>query len=82
MKTKIDSHARAFPTRAAEFIIACLLAFNPFTDTPIECPQGNTPAQCTALKANWQKGPDFGKPTSANSYQAARTYAVSFGARF
>ena len=59
-----------------------LLAFNPFTDTPIECPQGATAATCTGLKANWQKGPQFGQPTSADSYQAARTYSVSFGARF
>jgi hypothetical protein len=59
-----------------------LIAFNPFTDTPVECPQGNTAAQCTALKANWQKGSAFGTPTSVNSYQTARTYAFTLGARF
>jgi outer membrane receptor protein involved in Fe transport len=59
-----------------------LLAFNPFTDTPIECPQGAAASVCSGMKANWQKGPDFGKPTSVNSYQAARTYAFTFGARF
>lgn len=65
-----------------------LSAFNPFTTAPIECPQGSTAAQCTALGANWMKGPNFGKPlsdttyTTQGSYQLPRTYLVSFGARF
>jgi hypothetical protein len=66
-----------------------LSAFNPFTTAaPIECPQGQTAAQCTALGANWQKDVNFGKPntpttfTSAGSYQLPRTYLFSLGARF
>jgi len=65
-----------------------LRAFNPFTDTPVECPQGNTAAQCTALGANWQRGPNFGKPLTATTFSSQgsftlpRTYLVSFGARF
>ena len=66
-----------------------LLPFNPFTDTPKECPQGNTAAECTALGANWQKGANFGKPitptTATNALgdlQLPRTYTISFGIRF
>ncbi|MGH9456912.1 MAG: TonB-dependent receptor [Thermoanaerobaculia bacterium] len=43
--------------------------FNPFTDTPVE-------------GVHWVKGPDFGKPTSAGSYQDARSYRFSVGFRF
>jgi outer membrane receptor protein involved in Fe transport len=63
-------------------------AFNPFTGTPIECPQYRadgtaTPgADCKALGANFQKGVNFGKPTSAASYQTPRTYRFSAGIRF
>jgi outer membrane receptor protein involved in Fe transport len=59
-----------------------LKAFNPFTDTPVECPQGNTVAQCTALGANWQKGSLFGQGLSKDAYQTPRTYRVSVGVRF
>jgi hypothetical protein len=66
-----------------------LVAFNPFTDTPIECPQGAAASECTALGANWQKGPNFGKaitPTTATNalghLQLPRTYVVSLGIRF
>ncbi|HSP13626.1 MAG TPA: carboxypeptidase regulatory-like domain-containing protein [Thermoanaerobaculia bacterium] len=65
-----------------------LSAFNPFTQAPVECPQGSTAAQCTAMGANWMKGPNFGKPLSdttfatQGSYQLPRTYLFSFGARF
>jgi hypothetical protein len=45
------------------------LAFNPFTDTPVE-------------GKNWQKGPIFGQPTSASAYQTPRTYRVSVGFKF
>ncbi len=55
-----------------------LTRFNPFTDTPTECPQGQT----TACAGNWQKGPNFGKPTNTTSYQTPRTFTVSFGIRF
>jgi len=56
--------------------------FNPFTTTPTECPQGTAAATCKADGANWQKGPNFGKPLSAADYQTPRTYSVSFGVRF
>ena len=58
------------------------LLFNPFTTTPKECPQGTAAADCKAMGANWQKGPNFGKPLSATSYQLPRTISVSFGVRF
>ncbi len=61
---------------------AGLKAFNPFTDTPIECPQGNSAAQCTAMNANWQKGPLFGHGLSKDAYQTPRTYRASIGVRF
>jgi hypothetical protein len=52
--------------------------FNPFTETPQECPQG----QSNCAGYHWQKGPNFGKPTTAGSYQAPRTFLVSLGVRF
>ena len=70
------------------------VAFNPFTTTPVECPQGQTAAQCTAMGANYQLGANFGKartPTTSaganllapnGDYQLPRTYLFSVGARF
>ena len=45
------------------------LAFNPFTEKPV---QG----------VNWQFGPTFGQPTSQNAYQLPRTYRFSVGLKF
>ncbi|HKS23773.1 MAG TPA: carboxypeptidase regulatory-like domain-containing protein [Thermoanaerobaculia bacterium] len=59
-----------------------LTPFNPFTQTPIECPQGAAAADCTAMGANWQKGPQFGQATGPNSYQTPRTYRFAVGVRF
>jgi hypothetical protein len=59
-----------------------LVPFNPFTTKPIECPQGNTAAQCTALKANYQLAPTFAKPASYLEYQVPRTFTLSVGMRF
>ena len=65
-----------------------LLPFNPFTATPVECPQGLPAYECFAMKANWQKGPNFGKPNSTDALQipdrslAPRTYRFSVGLRF
>ena len=69
--------------------------FNPFTtafEDLIECPQGTAVATCKAMGAHWQKGPDFGKPTSStgstpanaftSNFQVARTYRLSVGFRF
>ncbi|HKO55348.1 MAG TPA: TonB-dependent receptor [Thermoanaerobaculia bacterium] len=68
---------------------AGLRRFDPFTTAPIECPQGNTPAQCQALGANFQLASTFGQPLAATggsntngSYQLPRTYRFSFGLRF
>ena len=66
-----------------------LLPFNPFTQSPIECPRGQSAAQCTALGANYQFSTGFGveggTPTTfsqAGSYQLPRTYLYAIGARF
>ena len=59
-----------------------LLPFNPFTDTPKECPQTTALADCKALGANYQLDPNFGKPTNRDAYQLPRTYRVSVGVRF
>jgi hypothetical protein len=48
---------------------ADLLAFNPFTDVPV---QG----------VNYRLSSTFGKPTGPDSYQTPRTYRFSVGARF
>ena len=55
-----------------------LATFNPYTDTPRECPQGQS--DCTGY--NWQKGPNFGQPLTQDSYQQARTFRFSVGFRF
>ena len=46
-----------------------LLAFNPFTDVPIE-------------GVHYRLNPNFGKPTGPESYQARRTLQLAVGARF
>ncbi len=59
-----------------------LAPFNPFTTTPIECPQNASATECTALGAHWQKGSEFGKADSEGDYQQSRTVRFSFGVRF
>ncbi|HEV2718934.1 MAG TPA: hypothetical protein VG323_02860, partial [Thermoanaerobaculia bacterium] len=57
--------------------------FNPFTTTPIECPQGTAAATCKAMGANFQKGVNFGIPTNqTTSFQSPRTYRFAVGVRF
>jgi hypothetical protein len=56
--------------------------FNPFTTTPKECPQGTAGATCKASGANWEKGPNFGKPTAPSNYQTPRRFTLSVGFRF
>jgi hypothetical protein len=56
--------------------------FNPFTEKPVECPQGAPAAQCQAMGANFQRGPNFGKPDSEGDYQTPRTFRVSVGLKF
>jgi hypothetical protein len=45
------------------------VAFNPFTDAPVE-------------GTHWQKGSLFGTPTSQFAYQTPRTYRFSVGVKF
>lgn len=45
------------------------LAFNPFTDTPVE-------------GVHWVKGPNFGKSINPLGFQLPRTYRFSVGVRF
>ena len=59
-----------------------LSPFNPFTQTPVECPQGANAATCTSLGAHWQKGENFGKPIGISSYQLPLTYSFTAGVRF
>jgi len=65
-----------------------LFSFNPFTDTPIQCPTGASPATCAGMHANYQFGPNFGKANSSDAFQVAdrslapRTYRLSMGFRF
>jgi outer membrane receptor protein involved in Fe transport len=46
-----------------------LVAFNPFTQTPVE-------------GVNWKPGPNFGKPVRQEDYQLPRTVRLSVGFRF
>ncbi|HEU4521469.1 MAG TPA: TonB-dependent receptor [Thermoanaerobaculia bacterium] len=69
-------------TRRSAGASSGLSAFNPFTASTIECPQGAEAAECAALGAHWQKGPQFGQPTGPSSYQDPRTYRFSVGLRF
>jgi hypothetical protein len=69
--------------------IVNLLPFNPFTQTPKECPQDTPAANCAALGANYQLGPIFGQSanspttfTQGGSFQLPRTFLYSVGARF
>jgi outer membrane receptor for ferrienterochelin and colicin len=59
-----------------------LAPFNPFTDTPVECPQGAPASECQAMGANFQRGPNFGLPNSEGDWQTPRTYRFSIGFRF
>ena len=63
-----------------------LVRFNPFTTAPVECPQGDSKAQCTAMGANWQLSSLFGQPVTGSSatpsFQIPRQYLITFGARF
>ena len=65
------------------------VAFNPFTQSPKECPQGTALADCKAMGANYQLGPLFGQAIGTattfsqnGNYQLPRTYLYAIGARF
>ena len=82
--TSVSVGTRSTPNAAG------LVSFNPFTTTPIECPQTASAAECTAMGANWKKGVNFGKPTTgassavsrSGSFQPTRQWLVSMGIRF
>jgi hypothetical protein len=63
-----------------------LVRFNPFTTTPIQCPQADTASQCSAMGANYKLNASFGHPVSgsstAPSFQIPRQWLITFGARF
>lgn len=49
-------------------------AFNPFTTAPTQGARGTG--------ANWNYGPNFGKPTAPGNYQAPRVFRIGMGVRF
>jgi hypothetical protein len=59
-----------------------LILFNPFTEMPIEGPQGAAPEVCEEMGAHWQKGFNFGELDSESDYQRPRTVVLSLGLRF
>ena len=71
-----------------------LVAFNPLTDTPVECTQrsATNPNVCAVSGAHWMRGPLFGQANGVASYytgtppntagQLPRTYAFTAGFRF
>lgn len=61
---------------------ATLFPFNPYTDTPVECPKGAIAATCQAMHANWQLDPNFGKAATKDGYQSPRTFRFAVGFRF
>jgi outer membrane receptor protein involved in Fe transport len=67
-----------------------LVAFNPLTDTPVECTERDSANanRCAVSGANWLKGPLFGQANGVSSYytnqggQIPRTYSFTVGFRF
>ncbi|HVS31191.1 MAG TPA: TonB-dependent receptor [Thermoanaerobaculia bacterium] len=59
-----------------------LATFDPFNETPVECPQGAAAADCRAMGAHWQKASSFGTATGPTDYQLPRTYRLSLGFKF
>jgi len=66
-----------------------LRPFNPFTQSPVQCPVGTPAANCAALGANYLLSPSFGQsvgtPTTFSqngNYQLPRTYLYAVGMRF
>ncbi len=54
------------------------LPFNPFTETPVKRPTGDT----SVKTANWDFGPAFGTPRNSADYQQPRTFILTMGIRF
>ncbi len=63
---RVESFNTTIQGRSQDSTIA---AFNPFTEKPVE-------------GVHWKKGPNYGQPTSPNSYQSPREFNVSVGVRF
>jgi outer membrane receptor protein involved in Fe transport len=78
----VTTHNRTVRTLASAGAASGLSAFNPFTTTPIECPQGAAASVCSGMGAHWQKATTFGGATGTGSYQLPLTYRVSLGLRF
>jgi hypothetical protein len=67
---------------------SALKVFNPFTQSPVECPKGTPLASCPA-NANFQLNSTFGQAvgtattfSQAGNYQLPRTWLYAIGARF
>jgi outer membrane receptor protein involved in Fe transport len=82
--TQLDANNPLNPTT-----VVTLKPFNPFTQSPVQCPVGTAPANCAALGANYLIGPAFGQSTGTattfsqnGQYQLPRTYLYAIGARF
>jgi outer membrane receptor protein involved in Fe transport len=56
--------------------------FNPFTETPVECPSDANAATCSSMGAHFQKATTFGQAVGVSSYQTPRTYSFTAGLRF
>jgi outer membrane receptor protein involved in Fe transport len=77
----------ADPTRLATTVSTAATSsvfavFNPFTQTPIQCPTGAAASVCQAMGANYQLATNFGQPQSELAYQTPRTVRLSMGVRF
>ena len=95
MTNVFDNDAVTFPdttiiTRRSGGAGSNLVAFNPLTDTPVECTQRD-PAnanRCAVTGAHWLKGPLFGQANGVGAYYNAtgglqpRTYGFTAGIRF
>ncbi len=77
--SRIDTTVK---TRRSAGAASGLIAFNPYTDTPVECPRTASTTDCAAMGAHYQLGPNFGKAVTKDAYQTPRTYRVAVGFRF
>jgi hypothetical protein len=79
-----NEHAQinARTTVLTAYNVTYLDTFDPFNETPVECPQGTAAAECTAMGAHWQKANSFGTATNPTDFQLARTYRLSLGFKF
>jgi hypothetical protein len=80
-------------TRRSGGAASNLVAFNPLTDTPVECTQRDpaNSSRCAVSGANWMKGPLFGQANGVGAYYNTtgergglqpRTYGFTAGFRF